>query len=154
MTPTVYIKDDRDQRVLLFDERQAGRSLEDAPAVKTTTEALGAGSWHRALSKEEIIIYGLSPFVMIGTLLGLKHYAGGAIHPVLQAAAALGVTWGVAWPGRWALRRARAQHVRTALLQSGRCAACGYALSMLQAEADGCVVCPECSAAWKRGETS
>ncbi len=30
-----------------------------------------------------------------------------------------------------------------------RCASCGYDLTGLCAEADGCTVCPECSAAWR-----
>lgn len=35
------------------------------------------------------------------------------------------------------------------LLRAGRCACCCYSLSTLPAEPDHCVICPECSAAWK-----
>lgn len=34
-------------------------------------------------------------------------------------------------------------------LDHSQCAACGYCLTDLHREADGCLVCPECSAAWK-----
>lgn len=34
-------------------------------------------------------------------------------------------------------------------LELGRCAQCAYRLSDLKPEADGCVVCPECGAAWR-----
>lgn len=33
-------------------------------------------------------------------------------------------------------------------LGHGRCAACGYSLEDLTPKEDGCVVCPECNAAW------
>lgn len=59
--------------------------------------------------------------------------------------------WGLGWLGRWVLRRTRASHVRESLLNASRCASCGYSLVALVAEPDGCVVCPECSAAWKKG---
>ncbi len=34
-------------------------------------------------------------------------------------------------------------------LAIGRCRACDYHLTNLTPEADGCTVCPECSAAWR-----
>ncbi|OAB63600.1 hypothetical protein AY599_08595 [Leptolyngbya valderiana BDU 20041] len=34
-------------------------------------------------------------------------------------------------------------------LAAGRCRACGYDLSNLTADPDGCTTCPECGAAWK-----
>lgn len=36
-------------------------------------------------------------------------------------------------------------------LAIGRCAQCAYRLTDLKPELDGCVVCPECGAAWKAG---
>jgi len=36
-----------------------------------------------------------------------------------------------------------------AVPQSARCRACGYDLSGLKIEADGCRVCPECGGAWR-----
>lgn len=37
---------------------------------------------------------------------------------------------------------------------TGRCRACDYALANLQAESDGCTICPECSAAWRLDKPS
>lgn len=34
------------------------------------------------------------------------------------------------------------------MLRAGRCAACGFSLRDIEVRADGCVVCPECAAAW------
>lgn len=39
-----------------------------------------------------------------------------------------------------------------AAVELGFCGGCGYGLSELVAEEDGCVVCPECGAAWRAGE--
>lgn len=37
----------------------------------------------------------------------------------------------------------------TLLLVAGRCPQCAYVLEDLKSEPDGCIVCPECGAAWK-----
>ena len=42
-----------------------------------------------------------------------------------------------------------AEHGRDALLASGLCPSCGYGIAGVRCEADGCTVCPECSAAWR-----
>jgi hypothetical protein len=39
-------------------------------------------------------------------------------------------------------------------LRHGRCAGCGYALQDLPTDEDGCIVCPECNAAWNAGRVS
>jgi ssDNA-binding Zn-finger/Zn-ribbon topoisomerase 1 len=51
------------------------------------------------------------------------------------------------------LRRAQCEHRRWRapfFVSIGRCPSCGYELSQLPIEADGCVVCPECGGAWRR----
>lgn len=40
------------------------------------------------------------------------------------------------------------ESIRAAMMQQRRCTGCGYALGGAVAESDGCVVCPECGAAW------
>ncbi len=35
------------------------------------------------------------------------------------------------------------------IIVAGHCASCGFALAGLVTEDDGCVVCPECGAAWR-----
>jgi len=47
------------------------------------------------------------------------------------------------WPGR------RSRVERAARLNDGVCGACEYALPSESNDPDGCVVCPECGAAWK-----
>jgi hypothetical protein len=42
-----------------------------------------------------------------------------------------------------------AKDVRAAVLAEGHCPSCGYALKGIVPEADGCIVCAECSAAWR-----
>jgi len=46
------------------------------------------------------------------------------------------------------IRRERFPHIAEIYLSAGKCAACAYKLAGLKPEQDGCVVCPECSAAW------
>lgn len=43
-----------------------------------------------------------------------------------------------------------ADQIASAYIAAGRCAACGYGLASATVEPDGCRVCPECSAAWRR----
>lgn len=44
-----------------------------------------------------------------------------------------------------------AELLAAAVGAEGVCASCAYRLDDLPVEPDGCVVCPECGAAWKRG---
>lgn len=46
------------------------------------------------------------------------------------------------------LRRVQ-ETLRTILLREGRCVSCLHSLEGLSVESDGCVVCPECGAAWR-----
>lgn len=47
------------------------------------------------------------------------------------------------------LRIKNADRIMTAMMQEGLCLSCAYELCGLQVDTDGCVVCPECGAAWK-----
>ncbi len=46
------------------------------------------------------------------------------------------------------VRRRSAPEIRKTALSRRRCAACGYSLQGCIVQGDGCVVCPECEAAW------
>ena len=46
-----------------------------------------------------------------------------------------------------------ARRIMNAMAQQGLCLSCSYDLCGLPTESDGCVVCPECGAAWKVGES-
>lgn len=52
----------------------------------------------------------------------------------------------VGWRAR--LRRLHPQ-IRSTMINHDRCPACGYLLTTLQPDEDGCTVCPECGAAWR-----
>lgn len=67
---------------------------------------------------------------------------------LLAAFASALVAWLIAM--RWARRRRFAQ-ISEIYLGTGRCASCKYALTDLSPSDDGCVVCPECAAAWRSG---
>jgi hypothetical protein len=156
VTPTVYIHDDRGRRLPLFDERRAQKSPDDAEAVHATMKGYGGGdgSWNRDLTRDEIIAYGGMPFLMLGSLLGWRWLVGGTMPTYVEWGFGLALGSGLGWIGRLVLRHTRAGHVRESLLRAGRCPSCGYSLAALVAEPDGCVVCPECSGAWMKGQTS
>lgn len=48
-----------------------------------------------------------------------------------------------------AIRRSKFHIISSIHLEQGHCAACAYKLEGLTPEPDGCITCPECSAAWK-----
>ncbi|GJM20042.1 MAG: hypothetical protein DHS20C14_22550 [Phycisphaeraceae bacterium] len=52
------------------------------------------------------------------------------------------------WLLDW-VRVRRFARISEIYLSSGRCAGCGYDLRGLDPEPEGCVVCPECRAAWR-----
>jgi hypothetical protein len=80
---------------------------------------------------------------MLVPVLGVPGLCGGfVIIPTAAAALAWRLSLG-------AIRRRRAGPLVAGYLASARCGACGYALAGLPPAADGCVVCPECSAAWR-----
>lgn len=47
------------------------------------------------------------------------------------------------------IARGKWNRIRELALSARACPACGYALEGLTPETDGCVVCPECGAAWR-----
>lgn len=47
------------------------------------------------------------------------------------------------------LMKQSCQWIGSGMIGIGWCAACGYCLSGLVVETDGCTVCPECGAAWR-----
>ncbi|RMH27676.1 MAG: hypothetical protein D6692_07305 [Planctomycetota bacterium] len=42
-----------------------------------------------------------------------------------------------------------ARHARDAMLRHGLCPACAHGIAGIPPQGDGCVVCPECGAAWR-----
>ncbi len=56
---------------------------------------------------------------------------------------------GLFWWSRYRFEQSAARQVREAMLAESRCASCAYDLTGVPKAADGCVVCPECGAAWR-----
>jgi hypothetical protein len=63
----------------------------------------------------------------------------------LAVAGLLAGVAGIAW---WAASRRLTRRRARLAVKAGFCGSCGYDLERLEREADGCVVCPECAAAW------
>lgn len=71
---------------------------------------------------------------------------GNLLIPVGASIVTSTVIWFVSL--EW-IRRRKFSTISGIHLRYGHCAGCGYALQDLQTEHDGCIVCPECNAAWK-----
>ncbi len=69
-------------------------------------------------------------------ILQLVIFAWGSVY-------AVGIVY-FAWPGR------RVRVLRRARLHEEVCVACEYGMMDIAASEDGCVVCPECGAAWRK----
>ncbi len=46
------------------------------------------------------------------------------------------------------------ERLKTRRLRDGQCPACGYDVADIDADADGCIVCPECGGAWRMSRLS
>lgn len=80
------------------------------------------------------------PFTSLkGSLLG------NLVVPMVSSIVVSTVIWfaSLSW-----VRKHKFSKIAQIHLDHNCCAACGYSLQDLNAEHDGCVVCPECSAAW------
>jgi DNA-directed RNA polymerase subunit RPC12/RpoP len=75
--------------------------------------------------------------------------------PWMVAAIAIGIVWTLLTRRSIRTSSFSAELVAEALLSEGRCPSCGQELAGLPKDAgDGCVVCPECGAAWEIPEAS
>lgn len=87
---------------------------------------------------------------LVGPVTAMCFFAVGAMGLPMWAAvipaSVLGI--GMLLVNRW-YRQAELARVKPTLLSAGRCASCAYPVAKLPPEADGCVSCPECGAAWK-----
>ncbi|MFN7019798.1 MAG: hypothetical protein ACK4WH_00545 [Phycisphaerales bacterium] len=99
-----------------------------------------------------LALFGVSLLIAL-VLLTLKDTAMGLgmliISPVAMPLLALAL---VTARGLVGLGRDLPSRMRGDTLAMERCPVCDYDLSVLAAEADGCVTCPECGAAWNWDE--
>jgi hypothetical protein len=74
-----------------------------------------------------------------------------ACTAVMLGSVVLGHLWGWRQRVRTFPRHANEVHIAAAMLAENRCPSCAYAIGRVEPAADGCVVCPECAAAWHLG---
>ncbi|MBL4591421.1 MAG: hypothetical protein JKY96_05625 [Phycisphaerales bacterium] len=86
--------------------------------------------WHLMISPYSVPVVGSIIDGLLSTLFAI-FLALGLLH----------LLYGWVLRGRYGL-------VETVFLEHGYCVSCGYSLVDLAKESDGCVVCPECNAAW------
>lgn len=126
-----------------------GRSHADLPAelrgrmADATAQMKAQGRGPRVtLLNGAAVILGSSVLIVVAAIL-----APGIIV-VIVPVCMLGVValWAILPPTE---RLKHEQSIIDTLLAEGYCVSCGYELSGLPVEADGCTVCPECRAAWR-----
>lgn len=146
--------DARGRRVAVrWDEMDRCIGADLASAAPVPADAAAWGSYERALRRARSVWYHLLMSGLILTLGSLGFLAAwlawsdGPLKASLFGVAGL-VSWYVAWRHpRWVKRRMWV--MRCQLVGSDRCFACAYGMSGIQPEGDGCMVCPECGAAWR-----
>lgn len=91
--------------------------------------------------------FGLLMAVVVTAIYSLERSRG--IPPAISLAVMLGVIFVFARLLTRSWRERRAKVLTTIWLNRARCASCGYGLQGNRVDADGCVGCPECQAAWE-----
>lgn len=144
------INDDRGRSVGLINPNQIGRDQSDlaaAPSLsKLFADVIKAES--RRVNPERIGLTVAACAVLLVARLLFRR-----VFPGAPPMAGLIVFWGgialftVAM--RILTRRTRGFTLASTAVSTGLCGSCGYSLHRLDAASDGCVVCPECGAAWR-----
>lgn len=146
-------KDDRDQpcKVARLTSRQlAWRSL----GIRSLTKDEITKQEQQLTINSEILI------ALIGGVMGWSIWTiiflpftslkgsllGNFLIPTIASIVVSSIIWfaSLTW-----VRQRKFPKIAAVHLEHGKCAGCGYELKDLQVEDDGCVVCPECNAAWK-----
>ena len=97
--------------------------------------------------KIELAIGAIGVTVFMGILVAPLVIPGLGYHPAMFAMPPLVMVVFI-WAGH---RLLRDRYYRV-ILAKGYCPSCGYRLVSARPEGDGCTVCPECGAAWRRLE--
>lgn len=83
-------------------------------------------------------------------MVAVRQVIPGMPNWLFAAVIGIGIAVLVGWMGYGRRTRRHASAVIDAFLREGRCPGCAYVLDGTVSAPDGCVVCPECGAAWKR----
>jgi hypothetical protein len=155
------LRDDRGNVLAHFNFDSIRESAGDAPLLRMLLDEAAANPT-RELRTLWIGIIGFCIYagilfvihLALFAILGWSYYAGGSWYWAIAGTfVALIIARTVNAPVDRVLRRAvadrRAGLISRTAVHAGLCGACGYPLESLEPETDGCVVCPECGAAWR-----
>jgi hypothetical protein len=94
---------------------------------------------------------GLLGVWLVMTVTSEREGSFGWVQIVLSVLFLVAFAWSYAEGGLYGVP---ARQIAVGLLSSQRCPGCTYKMGYLPVEADGCVLCPECGAAWRMPEGS
>lgn len=98
--------------------------------------------WYHVLMSGLIALLGSVALLTAGLVLRDR-----PVHALFFGAVGIAVLLAAWRHPRWSKRQVWVMRCR--LMGSDRCFGCGYSMIRAQPESDGCVVCPECGAAWQ-----
>jgi hypothetical protein len=127
--------------------------LPEASTAAEAASASGQAVWRefrRVARNTENPLYHI---VVSGTCLALAlvaaiHASSDARHVVAYAFVAVGLMIAGLWNPIWI--RKRRDRIARELTGVRECLACTYSIEGLPEDTDGCTVCPECGAAWRK----
>jgi|GEM_PF-856296 len=148
----------RDDRLMrrIPDDRGRRVAVLDPLLVKASSTAVeGVTAWRLAWARTEL---GAGTFGLRLLVASVLLWLALSVLDETDASAGVAVTTFVLlliglfvlnrlWVRSGTTRRCR--RVATQLAGAGICPTCAYSIAELQAECDGCTVCPECGGAWK-----
>lgn len=158
----VHVRDGRGSRVL-------ASFVPGREASADASKALGRDRFIRVCHRMGVLVVksdsrgAMTAFGIIVGVIGLALVVGGLaigraetfvllFYGIPATLGAIGIIWG-AQRFRPRMPLVDADRLAAAIGAEGVCASCHYGLETLPVEGDGCVVCPECGAAWRRDAT-
>lgn len=152
----VMVTDARGKQVKLVGYEAANWPQAERAAMTRRVQegaTLSAAPKGRLAGAAAAVVGSIVVFAMLPALWAFQLVKVVGLVWVLVTAIPFGIVVGLAQTSvflnvsRWVL----AQRTAEVISSARRCASCGYPLGAA-AEEDGCVVCPECGAAWRVGE--
>lgn len=125
-----------------------GNARERALLRRAVLTNIPPAAWHKLamLATLEVPLLLFATFLVWAVLTGALTGPRGWLYAAIRTLFPLALGW-MCWRS---LREPYASSVARSCVAMGRCGSCGYGLSGLAPEPDGCTVCPECGSAWRR----
>lgn len=141
------IKDDRGQELPAINLRELKKSADDPTSTRRDLAKYLKDVIH-AESQRGSLMGWVVPLVMIlvgaAIIATLAYFGGGNIRTPLLPFIFIAVA-----VSRVFTKRRIGNQLASTIVAEGICGSCAYSLRSMAVEADGCVVCAECGAAWK-----